>query len=74
MEGGKGLRVKVALAGKWFDQEMRHSIFKAKKETGGLAGGLLNDQLVEQQCIANQLTLHQVCCRPIGYSVLIISS
>ena len=71
MESGEGLRAEVALCGKWFDREMRHTTAKAKKETGGLAKG--PDWLAEQQRIVNQLILHQVHCRPIGYSVLTIS-
>ena len=48
MQGGEGLRVEAALAEKWFDREIRRSISEAKKETGGLAGSPLNNQLAKQ--------------------------
>ena len=46
-EGGEELCWKAKLCGKWFDKKMRHTTAKAKKETGGLAGGP-NDRLAEQ--------------------------
>ena len=63
----------AAQLGKWFDTEMCCSMAKTKKETGGLAEGPSNNWLAEQQRIANQLTLHQVRYRPVGYLMLTIS-
>ena len=61
--------------GSWMDIEMRRSTARSKKDNAGLAGGLSSvafERLAAQQRIANQLTLHQVRCQLVGYSMLTI--
>ena len=53
---------------------MRRSTAQTKKETNGLTESQLYNRLAEQQHLANQLALHQIRYRSIGYLILIIAS